>query len=388
MGVALTSLTDASRIIGVHGMRAAMRDGFPALVRNLKATKISIADAKALGAVTERVLQSRLASLADLTDPYAYGSRYERFLSNVSSAFSKATGLSWLNDTMKSVASVMTQNRMMRNALDWNAAGKTERAYMAMLGIDEDMAQRIAAQFQKYGIEEDGIFGANVGRWDDDLAVRAWAAALNKDVDRTIVTPGVADRPLWTRTNVGKLVTQFKSFSLSSHQRVLIAGLQERPHRLAEMMVFATAIGMMVSWLKYVERGDIEEADKLLNNPGLWIANGLDRSGILSIPFEISNTAEKLGAPGIVTAAQSIAGDPDRGGQASRYASRGPIGAVAGPWLGIFDDLHTIATQLGKADLKKSGVNAMIRQLPGATLPGFRTAIHVGIKPALFDVTE
>lgn len=387
-GVTLASLTDASRFVAVHGVRATMREGLPALVKGVKAAQISRSDAKALGAVTERVLQSRLASLTDINDPYAYGSRFERFLSNSSNLFSKATGLGWWNDTLKTVSSVMTQNRMMRNALDWNGAGKTERAYMAYLGIDEDMAQRIAAQFKKHGIEEDGIYGANVSQWDDTAAVRAWGAALNKDVDRTIITKGVADTPLWMKTNWGRLIFQFKSFGLASHQRVLIAGLQERPHRLAEMMVMSSTIGMLIGYLKYVERGDMDEANKLLDNPGLWIAEGLDRSGVLSIPFEISNTAEKLGLPGVVTGAQALAGDEDRGGGASRYASRGKLGAVLGPSAGLFEDLALIAQQLGEGDLKKSGANAIIRQLPGATLPGVRTAIHVGVKPKLQEAVE
>lgn len=387
-GVTLASLTDASRFVAVHGVRATMREALPALVSGVKAAKIARADAKALGAATERVLQSRLASLADLSDPYAYGSRFERFLSNASNAFSKATGLAWWNDTLKTVASVMTQNRMMRTALNWSGAEQTDRAYMAFLGIDEDMASRIAKQFRKHGMEEDGIYGANVGRWDDEAAARAWAAALNKDVDRTIITKGVADTPLWMKTNWGKLIMQFKSFGLASHQRVLIAGLQERPHRLAEMMVMSSAIGMMISYLKYVERGDFDEAQKLLDNPGLWVANGLDRSGVLSIPFEISNTAEKLGFPGMVSAAQTIAGDEDRGGGASRYASRGVLGALGGPSVGLFEDLALISKQLAAGDLKKSGANAIIRQMPGATLPGVRTAIHVGLKPELQEAVE
>jgi len=387
-GVTLASLTDASRFVAVHGVRATMREALPALVKGVKAAKISRADAKALGAVTERVLQSRLASLADLNDPYAYGSRFERFLSNASNAFSRATGLGWWNDTLKSVASIMTQNRMMRNALDWHGSDKAERAYMAYLGIDEDMAQRIAAQFRKHGLEEDGIYGANVSAWDDEAAVRAWGAALNKDVDRTIITKGVSDTPLWMKSNWGKLIMQFKSFGLASHQRVLIAGLQERPHRLAEMMVMSSALGMLVGYAKYLERGDIDEANRLLDNPGLWVAEGLDRSGILSIPFEISNTAEKLGMPGFVTAAQKIAGDVDAGGQASRYASRGKLGAVLGPSAGLFEDIAQIAQQLAEGDLKKSGANAIIRQIPGATLPVARTAIHVGIKPKLHEAVD
>ena len=153
-------------------------------------------------------------------------------------------------------------------------------------------------------------------------------------------------------------------------------------------MVFATTIGMMVSWLKYKERGDDEEADRLVENPGLWVADGLDRSGILAIPFEISNTAEKLGVPGIMTGVQAVAGDDDTGGTASRYASRGAAGALFGPSIGIIDDLKVINEQLLGGDLKKSGVNAMIRQVPGATLPGFRSAIHIGIKPALTDAVD
>lgn len=388
-GVTLASLSDAMRLVGVHGVRATMTEALPGLVKGIKAAQVNRADAKALGAVTERVLQSRLASLADLQDPYRYGSKFERYLSNASNLFTKATGLGWWNDTMKTMASVMTQNRMMRNALDYAGADGREKAYMAFLGIDEDMADRIAKQFRKHGIEEDGIYGANVSDWDDDLAARAWAAALNKDVDRTIITKGVADTPLWMKTNWGKLIMQFKSFGLASHQRVLIAGLQERPHRLAEQLVMGTAIGMMISYLKYIERGDFDEAQRLVDNPGLWIANGLDRTGILSLPFEISNTAEKLGAPiGIMTAAQAIAGDQDKGGASSRYASRNKLGAVLGPSAGLFEDLAAIAQQLSEGDLKKSGANAIIRQLPGATLPGIRSAIHVGIKPALHEAVD
>jgi len=388
-GVVMTSLTDASRLLGVHGVRNTMKEALPALVSNTEAVRIAKADARDLGVVSETVLQTRLASLADLNDPYAYGSKFDRYLSNATNLFSKATGLAWWNDTMKMMASVMTQNRILKNAADWSKAGERERAYMAFLGINEDMAGRIAKQFEKHGVEENGIRGANISQWDDEIARRAYGAALAKDVDRTIITKGVADTPLWMKTNWGKLIMQFKSFGLASHQRVLIAGLQERPHRLAEQLVFATAIGMMISYLKFVERGDMDEAERLLKNPGLWIANGLDRTGILSLPFEVSNTAEKLGAPfGITTAMQKMAGDEDVGGPVSRYASRNKLGAVLGPSAGLFQDLAVIAEQLSKGDLKQSGANAIIRQIPGATLPGVRSAIHLGVKPALVDAVE
>ncbi|MGE8105147.1 hypothetical protein ACQKP1_15820 [Allorhizobium sp. NPDC080224] len=396
-GVLLTSITDTANIIGKHGVRAAMREGLPALVKGTKAAKLSRQEAQDLGVVVDRVLQSRLATLSELQDPYRMGSPYERFLSNASNLFSKATGLALWNDTLRTVSAVMTQNRILRNiteatrgnAIDFAKLDKYERAYMGFLGVDEQMAARISSQFQRYGIDDGGIKGANSSRWDDDVARRAWAAALNKDVDRTIIVKGVADNPLWMKTNTGKLIAQFKSFALATHQRILIAGLQERPHRLLEATAWATGMGMLISYLKYAERGDMEEANKLLENPGLWVANGLDRSGILAIPFEISNTLEKWGSPvGITKGISVLAGDGDQSGGASRYASRNKLGAILGPTAGMFEDLVEIARQMGTGDLKESGANAIIRQVPGGTLPGFRSALQIGVKPAFADAVQ
>lgn len=387
-GVVLSSVSDLSRTIAVHGVRATMKEALPALVSGLRAAKIARKEVRELGAVTESVLLSRIATMMELNDPYRMGTGMDRFISNTTNLFSRATGLAWWNDTMKTISSVMTQNRLAKTVQNWDGASKSEKAFAAMLGIDENMAQFVSREIQQHGIKEGGVWGVNWSKWGDEGAKDAWAAAINKATDVSIVTKGIADQPLWARSNAGRIIMQFKSFGMASHQRVLIAGLQNNQHRLAEMAVFATTLGMMASWLKFVERGDMEQAERLLDNPGLWIANGLDRTGILSIPFEISNTFEKLGGPGFVAGAQALAGDKDRGGTVSRYASRNPLGAVLGPSAGIFGDWITIANQLGSGDIKESGVNAAIRQMPGATLPGVRSGLHYWVKPELHDSVE
>ncbi|WP_292071123.1 hypothetical protein, partial [Mesorhizobium sp.] len=70
-GVVVSSLSDAARPPMVHGMMRYMGEGIAPLVTNLKAVKLAVEDAKLLGAVTERSLQSRLATMAELADPYA-----------------------------------------------------------------------------------------------------------------------------------------------------------------------------------------------------------------------------------------------------------------------------------------------------------------------------
>ncbi|WP_150524031.1 hypothetical protein [Roseibium sediminis] len=405
-GVTLSSLPDMANVMTKNGLTEFMRTTLPMLSRETQALKIARRDAREWGAVTETILQSRLAELADLHDPYASGTMADRIMGNVTSGFSKLTFLDRWNDMNKSIVTVMTGNKVSRLLLSnitevpdkWGVIGKQvsfdrlskhEKTYLGKLGIDEAMGTRIADQIQKYGLEENGITGLNLRVWDDKEARRAMAAALNKEVDGTIITPGIADKPLWARSNTGKLVMQFKSFGLASHQRILLSRLQGRQKHLAEFLVLGSSLGMMVSYLKYIERGDYEGAKRLTENPGLWIADGFDRTGIASVLMDVSNTAEKLGSPlGFKSAAQGIAGDPDRGADVSRYATRNSAGAFLGPSIGVLRDLATIASQAANGGLDKQGARALIRQVPGATLPIARSVIQTQIKPMLETATD
>lgn len=146
---------------------------------------------------------------------------------------------------------------------------------------------------------------------------------------------------------------------------------------------------MMVSYLKLIERGDFEAADRLTENPGLWIADGFDRTGIATVLMDVSNTAEKIGAPfGVKSAAQAIAGDEDRGADVSRYASRNVYGAVLGPSAGLLKDLAIIASQIANGEMDSEGARAAVRQVPGGTLPIARTVLQTIAKPALEDAIK
>src|SRR5690606_21488882 len=98
-------------------------------------------------------------------------------------------------------------------------ARKADIERLAMSGIDPEMAGRIAEQFRQFGSRDGALAIPNSERWTDRQAVTAFRAAVSKEVDRIIVTPGVGDRPLWMSTEAGKMIGQFKSFSLASAQR-------------------------------------------------------------------------------------------------------------------------------------------------------------------------
>lgn len=393
-GLVKASLTDPARIIAVHGVTATMRQALPALVSNTKAIRIARDDARRLGVVAETVLQTRLATLSDLTDPYARGSLTERVISNASNIFAKATGISLWNDALRTIGSVMTTDRILRNALSYGSLSKEERAYMAFLGMNEGTAAQIAEQFARHGLEERGIHAANISAWDDDGAQRAFAAALAKDADRTIIQRDIGDVPIFTHTNTGKLVTQFMRFGMASHQKILLSGLQERPHRFAEGLLFATTLGMLTSYLSLMEVGNFEAADKLLDNPGSWIADGFDRSGFAFLLTEPWNRLDKVtsayGGPnvGLRRVAGALAGDEDATGVSTRYASRNATGTILGPSAGTLEDMAKIIAAMTTADLNNERVKAILGNIPGATLPGVRSAVQIGVKPLLVDVPE
>jgi hypothetical protein len=384
-GVVAASLADVARPIMVHGLSRFMGDGVAPLVKNLKAFKLSAQEAKLAGTVGERIRDGALSTLAELTDPYARSSPFERWLENGAKAFGKATGMPYWNDFMKSFSSVMTQNRIIGNAVDFGKINQRERAYLAYLGIDQSMAERIAKQFADHGQEIDGVKVASTEDWTDDVARRTYRAAVAKDVDSIIITKGIGDVPLFARRPTGRALLQFKGFALASHQRALIRGLQEDKLNTLSGLIAMSTIGMFIYWLKSVESNRLED---ISDNPGRWIAEGLDRSGFLAIPFEINNTAEKFGVPGVYTGMQAMFPEATQKAPASRYAVRSVVDSLFGPTFGLIKDAADMIGATAKMDLTPADINTMRRLTPGASLPVIRSLVEYGVLPELKEAVQ
>ena len=384
-GVTISSLTDVARPIMVHGLRRWIGSGVKPLVTNLKGFKMATKEAKLAGVVGERVKNATLATYAELTDPYSTHSPFQRFLDNTARMFSRATLMPLWNDFQKSFASVITQNRILENAAGWAKLSKKEMAYMNFLGIDQPMAERILSEFSAHGETIDGVRAANTDSWTDDIAREAYRAAIAKDVDSIIVTKGIGDVPLFARTPTGRALLQFKGFALAAHQRAFIRGMQEDQAAMVSGLIASTTIGAFIYYLKTWEAGRIED---LSDNPGRFLAEGLDRSGMFPLMFEINNVAEKIGAPGIYSALQAAFPDKTQKQPASRYATRSVVDSYLGPSVGAAKDVVDLAAAGVKADLTPADISAMRRMTPGASLPWVRTAIDNSIVPWLKESVE
>jgi hypothetical protein len=417
--VVLSSITDPVRIAMVVGLREYM-SGTRQLMTNLKAIKASVAETRLAGNALERVSGGALATITDIMDPHSTRGPIEAFLENMTNVASKWNGIRLWTDMNKAWASVLIQNRIIKNALDFDNLKPKEKTYMHYLGIDRDMAQRIKTEFSGreagltgladpestarteallarsggerptgaisrggHGENIDGVHVANTEKWSDREAVRTFRAALNKDLDSIIVTKSVADVPLFATTPAGRMLLQFKSFALASHQKVLIRGLQEDGSRFVGGLVAMTATGMLLTYLKAISGNRPEVQEKALTNPGWWIGEGLDRSGILSVPMELANGFEKgVGFNPIKSPLKAF--DPE-GSISQKNQNRNIAGALLGPSVGLVEDVRTVATIPGTlsegADVTKGQKGAAERVLPFNSYYGLRQMIRYLFNP-------
>jgi hypothetical protein len=299
--VVISSLTEPVRVVAARGLVPFVKDGM-AVLGNLDAFKLSAAEAKLAGNISDRLRGGRVFSLADLGDYYGTRGVMDKFLANMTNVASTLNGIRIWTDGEKMFASTMIQNKMLRTAVGYAKASAEDRRYLAFLGIDEGMASRIAKQFADHGEDSKGVFVAGTREWTDDIAVRQYRAALNKDLDSMVVTRGVADVPLFANTPLGRMLFQFRTFNISSHQRMLLRGLQEDQARFLSGVVAMSSFGMLQMYVAAVATNSQSKfpngaeglAASMQKNPGWWIGEGLDHSGLLTIPFEISNAVEKL----------------------------------------------------------------------------------------------
>ena len=380
--VVLASLTDAVRPAMVHGLGQYMT-GLGQVATNLKAVRLSVREAQQAGNVLEKTLAHRLATLAEVTDPYASRGPVEAFLENMTNVASKWNGIRQWTDMMKSVASVMTQDRILRGVENFARVKQSERAYLAFLGIDQSMAERIAKQFSAHGENLDGVRVAHTAQWTDPQAVRAYRAAMNKDVDSIIVQKSVADVPLFASTPTGRMLLQFKSFALASHQKVLLRGLQEDQARFVGGLVAMTLMGMAITWLKAISGNRPEQHEKMLSNPGWWIGEGLDRSGVFSVPMELANMAEK--ASGLNPVKSPLKAFDAEGAISQKNQNRSLIGSLLGPTAGLVDDTGTVLgipnALLRGDDVTKGQKSAAERLLPFNSYLGLRQMLRYVVNP-------
>ena len=291
-GVVRASIPDLANIAFRDGVTQFFGKGLPHLIKRLgnkEYRQLSKKQARESAVAAQTVLNSRIAGLYGVGDPYNFGNAAERTIDNMARQFSKANAIVYWNDAMEEMTFSMASQRLARLSKS-SSVSRKDRIWLNEIGIDESSRLKIAEQLKKYEREDAGLPQYNTDIWEDVGAQRAFRLGLSKEVKRTIVRKGVADVPIFSNTGIGKLLTQFMNFAFAQQTRILIPAMQRADaNTLAAVTMMFTLGAMSYSFRELA--GGREPAE----DPSAFALESIDASGLLSVPFLMNIFLEPAG---------------------------------------------------------------------------------------------
>lgn len=353
-GQTLAAFMDIVRPVMVHGLTNTLRFGLKPLITNLRGFRMAALEIQEAGTAGDMVLNSRMNALSGVDDFTPALTRAEAVIDRETNRFAKLSLMNHWNSGMKQFSGVITQSRFLEAAKKWTEGkiSQNDIERLASSFVDNQMARRITQQFEKYGTKQSGVNIPNTKLWDDMEAQKIFRAAIRREVDNIIVTPGLA-KPLWMSRAGLRLIGQFKSYAMASMQSVFLAGLQQRDAAVLNGVILMVSFGM----LTYAARGQLA-GKELSDDPAVWLREGIDRSGITGWLFDANNIVEKMSRNTYGLAAV-MGADPS-----SRYASRSAAEALFGPTYGTMMNMLNIAGSAAVGDWRAGDTSDLRRMIP------------------------
>ncbi|MCG8561916.1 MAG: hypothetical protein MI824_19125 [Hyphomicrobiales bacterium] len=318
---------------------------------------------------------ARLYNLGDAYTQFGFGQGVTRKVTS-----SVENGTAWLTDNMNTLNGMRFWNGRLKFAAGYNilhnmlesgralSAGRklSQRQIndAAILGLDERTLQDLAEMTAEFGEDiEGGLRFPKLDEWGGTAKGRALErklyVALNRALDKAVVTPRIADQPPFMSNWLGRLMFQFQSFAFASVNRW---GRELDRRIVAGEMDLSTAaeigghVGFMLAMgiTSYVIRegaikGKWEEIEKQKDagNAGHFIREAIDRGGFMFFLNPYFNGLMKLA---------SANGLPveDYGMLPSRYKQHSWASGFLGPSFQLFVDLQKAVTPSDAEDFAKT----------------------------------
>lgn len=291
-GAAISSIPDIARPVMTEGFKNVYEHGLRHMFKNQRSLvkQMTKKEARQAGIAVDAALGLRANSFSDIGD--LFGSRYamERALNQSTGIFFLMNGLNYWNQAIKEFTSNIISLRMTSAIMkNYQTLSSADRRKLLANGIDGNDAFRMQQLIRTHGQKVDGEWLPNTSLWGDKAMVRKFRNALNQSVDRTIITPGAGDRALWTSTEMGSLITQFKGYGQGATVRLLTSGLQEKDSAFWQGALVLVGLASLVNEFKKKQYGiDREQSYSEL------LADAVDRSGVLGWFTDVNNSIEKL----------------------------------------------------------------------------------------------
>lgn len=260
--VVTSSIPDVGRPIMNYGLLRTFGDGYIPLIKGLMDPEFRAAARRELGytsAAWETVLHTRMHSIDNISDYMVRGSPFEKSLEWATSKMGLIGLFEPWTVVMKKIVGTTAVGKIM-DSLELVNGGKGSAAdirnatdFLAQGGIDGEQAQLLWREIQKPGGADqvNGFWWPNTEKWNT-AAAETFRQMLGREIDRTIITPGV-ERPLLADKNLTtRLLFQFRSFGMSSTTKTVLSGLQQRGMANIANQITGTMISLALGTVSYI----------------------------------------------------------------------------------------------------------------------------------------
>jgi len=358
-GAAITQIADLARMVGIVKLGETVGADVQKLGKVLKGAKLTNEELKLLNIGTETYMNSRALEIGEMGHLIESTSKWDEGIEQITNTFSKISGLSPMNDFTKRMTAKYFANTAIQDFQLWNKGllSNEKVAFYLRRGMSKENANKTLKEFSKHGKTVRGVNFANTHLWGTDGDT--FKQLLKKEVDSVIVTPGIGDKPLWMSSGIGKILGQFKSFSFASTNKLLLPSLQQGDALAAGKMFTGTALGSVVYITKELLKGNEPDLSTMK-----LITEGVDRSGVTGIIYDINNLVEGSLGIGINKA---LGTSPS-----TRRGFTSVVKTIAGPTGGLIEDAgkggRGILDVLGGGDMTSSDINSLKKLVPGNNL--------------------
>ena len=381
--VMLASLTDAATISLSHGMGKQLsqfgknlgRIGTEAKVMNNRELAYLLFGAEGM------LSQQRTAKLMGIDDTiYQQGfgvgttrkvsGAIENSMNWMSAKMNHLNLMSLWNSRNKFMAGHIVLGNIIDDAARV-ATGKKTNFKFRELGLDDDVMKRIHKLTQKHGYEEQraGVTfrWPDTERWYNEAggleAVQILHQALKRATDQAVITPSIADLPMFYSKEVGQILLQFNSFGFAAVNKWMRRWNNRAVNGQMSDAFISTTWALAMGTASFAIREGIVkrrfEKDEMPPSDewGTWVYEAIDRSGIMMWSMPYQNAILKLTSRHLKNMGVPI-------GAPSRFQAQSWWQQLVGPTAGgLLGDLKRMVDDFNEGDIDKLATKAK-RLLP------------------------
>ena len=336
--VTATSFADIARVNIATIFAPELGKLGPNFIDALRTARISKSAYKKWGVAHETATMLRTSRLMDNTGHMESSSIMVRTTEKMAQGLMKATFLGQWTDQMKIMSAAYTQNDMIQKMANWSRLSTKNKAVMAERGVDEQFATDVMQEFRKHGQYHGKATDLNIDAWENQATAERMKDIIFRQSERALVTPGVSDLPAKADTELGKLLLQFKSFSLSAHNQLtlpLMERLRAGDPKAVQLMSQMVALGMVTHVLRMGAQGRLDEFDDY--TPADWALNSVDYSGALPLILMGFNGVDLMSGNQLTDLMGAM--------PSARYSDRA-VGSALGPTFGTASGLIRASASL------------------------------------------